>query len=89
MLAGMIGIDSLCFLSQAPLTSQLTALRLLCCRQLPLSELRHVHSLFGLRELDIFRSFDEPMDPHCAALAALRPPSAALPLLRSFTYTTD
>ena len=80
-------VDSLSFLAQAPLTSQLSRLVLSFCTKLPVAELRHVHSLLGLREMDIFGSFDEPMDPDCAALAALRPPSAALPLLESFTYT--
>jgi hypothetical protein len=80
-------VDSLSFLAQAPLTSQLSRLILSYCTKLPVAELRHVHSLLGLRELDICRSFVEPMDPDCDELMALRPPSAALPLLESFSFT--
>jgi hypothetical protein len=81
-----LGVDSLSFLAQAPLSSQLSRLVLWSCRQLPVAELRHVHSLRGLRELQIRTSFEEIMDPECDALAVLRPPSAALPLLRSFAF---
>ena len=81
-----LGIDSLSFLAQAPLTIRLSRLSLSGCKKLPVAELRHVHSLLGLRELGIHDSFDEQMDPDCDELTALRPPSAALPLLESFTY---
>jgi len=79
-------IDSLSFLSQAPLTDRLNILQLIRCAQLPVAELRHVHSLRGLRELSLHDSFAERLDPNCESLMALRPPSAALPLLESFSY---
>jgi hypothetical protein len=81
-----IGIDSLDFLAQPPMTGQLSSLTLSYCTRLPLAELRHLHELHGLRELSIDDSFNERVDPDCEALEALRPPSAALPLLRSFTF---
>jgi hypothetical protein len=56
------------------------------CRRLPVAELRHLHSLRGLLKLEIGASFDEQMDPDCDELMALRPPSAALPLLQSFSF---
>ena len=56
-----LAIDSLGFLAQAPLTAQLSSLTLSGCTKLPVAELRHVHALRGLRELDIFGSFDEAL----------------------------
>jgi hypothetical protein len=81
-----LGVESLSFLSVAPLTDHLSSLTLAGCAKLPVAELCHVHSLRGLRELFIFGSFDESLAPECAALVALRPPSAALPRLESFSY---
>ena len=52
------------------------------------AELRHLHSLRGLRELEIESSFDEQMQADCDELTVLRPPSAALPLLRSFSFSS-
>jgi hypothetical protein len=78
-------ISSLSFLALAPMTSQLSTLWLNHCAQLPVADLRHLHSLRGLRELDIEGSFDEKTGADCDELMALRPPSAALPLLRHFT----
>ena len=81
-----LGIDSLSFLAQEPMTSRLRRLVLSECKRLPVAELRHVHSLLGLRELAIDASFVEHVEPDFDALAALRPPSAVLPLLRSFVH---
>ena len=82
-----LGIDSLSFLAQPPLISQLSTLWLGYCTQLPAAELRHLHSLRNLRELDIYQSFSERIDPDCEWLTALQPPSTVLPLLQSFTYS--
>ena len=79
-----LDVDSLGFLSQAPLTSQLSSLVLSGCTELPLSELSHVHSLRGLKLLSLFESFTAPMDAH--SLSLFEPPSSVLPLLESFEY---
>jgi len=81
-----LDIDSLSFLAQPPLTGQLSSLTLSSCKNLPLAELRHLHSLRGLRELSLHYSFNERMEADCDCLTALRLPSAALPLLESFTF---
>ena len=77
-------IDSLSFLAQPPLTSQLRLLRLRHCTQLPLLELRHVQSLRGLRQLELCASFTAPLDEYSQSL--FRPPSLLLPLLEKFDY---
>jgi hypothetical protein len=77
-------IDSLAFLAQPPLTSQLVILDLSHCRQLPLAGLRHVHSLRGLKELWLNCSFSTPLDAESQSL--LTPPSILLPQLEKFTY---
>jgi hypothetical protein len=77
-------VDSLGFLAQAPLTSQLISLVLSDCRWLPLSELSHVRTLRGLKELALLESFTAAMDAHSLSLFEL--PSAALPLLQLFRY---
>jgi len=81
-----LDIDSLSFLAQPPLTSRLRRLELSDCRQLPLSELRHAHSLCGLRQLELIRSFSEPMDSLSPLLYT--PPSLLLPQLEQFEYAT-
>ena len=48
--------------------------------------MRHLYSLRVLHELSLHYSFNEEMEADCAALMALRSPSAALPLLESFSY---
>lgn len=77
-------IDTLSFLVQQPLSRQLTRLDLTDCKRLPLTELRHVHSLSGLETLRIQRSFDGLMDVHCQSLYT--PPSLLLPQLQKFDY---
>jgi len=77
-------VDSLGFLSQDPLTSQLSSLVLSGCRRLPLSELSHVRTLRSLQHLALLESFTAPMDAH--SLSLFKPPSAALPLLQAFRY---
>ena len=79
-----LSIDSLSFLAQPPLTSQLSRLELWACRQLPPAELRHVHALRGLKTLELFMSFVAPLDDYCQSLYT--PPSLLLPLLEEFTY---
>ena len=80
-----LSIVSLSFLSQPPLTDQLTCLHLNYCRQLPLSELRHVHALRGLKQLELLHSFDERLDDHSCAL--YEPPSTLFPRLETFEYS--
>ena len=77
-----LSIDSLSFLSLPPLTNQLSRLDLYGCRRLPLSELRHVHALGGLKTLELFSSFVAPLDDHAQSL--LEPPSALMPQLEQF-----
>ena len=77
-------VDSLAFLSQPPMTRQLSKLWLTSCRRLPLAEVRHVHALCGLEDLMLSGSFDAPMDERSQSL--LRPPSLLLPLLEEFSY---
>jgi len=72
-------IQSLAFIAQPPLTSQLVILELSHCRQLPLAELRRVFELRGLKKLWLNCSFSTPMDESCQAL--LTPPCALLPQL--------
>jgi len=79
-----LSIDSLSFLAQPPLTSQLVQLWIFGCSQLPLAELRRVQSLRGLRKLRVGRSFTEPLDDQTQSL--YRPPSAVMPLLEEFLY---
>jgi hypothetical protein len=78
-------IDSLSFLSQAPTTQHLSCLVLSSCNELPVAELRHVHSLRGLKTLILHRSFSAPLDDHSRWL--LTPPSLTLPKLEKFAYT--
>jgi len=80
-----LGIDSLAFLAQPPMTSQLSILCLRSCSQLPPTELRRIHSLRGLEYLNLSDSFSAPLDS--AALALLEPPSAVLPRLDDFWYS--
>ena len=77
-------VDSLGFLAQDPLTSQLISLVLSGCRRLPLAELSHVRTLRGLQHLALLESFTVPMDAH--SLSLYEAPSAALPLLQAFQY---
>ena len=77
-------IDSLSFLSQPPLTSQLSKLWLASCRRLPPGDLQHVHALRGLRTLSLSGCFTTPLGDHERALLA--PPSALLPLLQVLKY---
>jgi hypothetical protein len=67
------------------MTGQLTKLLLSCCTELPLTELRHVHALKGLKSLDLSESFNESMDSHSQSL--FTPPSALMPQLDKFEYT--
>ena len=78
-------VDSLSFLAQPPLTSQLRRLELWHCLWLPPGELRHVHSLRGLTKLELVHSFTAPLDS--AELALLEPPSAVMPRLDHFRYS--
>ena len=66
------------------MTRQLRQLWLTSCRRLPLSEVRHVHALCGLKDLMLSGSFDAPMDERSQSL--LRPPSLLLPLLEKLSY---
>ena len=77
-------VETLAFLAQEPMANQLTFLQLANCKQLPLTELRHVHALKCLKTLYLSRSFDSPMDAHCQSLYT--PPSLLLPRLDKFTY---
>jgi len=77
-------IDSLAFLAQPPLTSQLADLYLWSCEGLPPGELRHVHALLGLEKLELCLSFTVPLGAHDCAL--LTPPSILLPQLKEFVY---
>jgi hypothetical protein len=77
-------ITSLSFLAQEPMTRQLSQLWLFDCKQLPLTELRHVHALGGLTDLVVNDSFNEPMDALCRSLHT--PPSVLMPQLRGFAY---
>ena len=77
-------VDALSFLSQPPMTSQLSRFRLLSCSRLPPAELRHVHALRCLTALELVRSFEPPLDPDSRSLLTLR--SALLPLLEEFRY---
>ena len=80
-----LSIASLAFLTQPPLTSQLGSLVLNYCRRLPPAELRHAHSLRGLRSLELRLSLTAPLGDD--ELALLAPPSAALPRLEEFKFT--
>ena len=82
LLLDRLSIDSLSFVAQPPLTSQLRRLELWHCRWLPPAELRHVHSLRGLKTLKLFSAFAEPLDDDAQSL--LKPPSAVMPLLEDF-----
>jgi hypothetical protein len=82
---GCPNISTLAFLAQPPMTDQLASLMLVECRRLPLTELRHVHALRGLKELRLNESFDEPMDTMHQMLHT--PPSVLLPQLDVFKYT--
>ena len=82
-----LGIASLSFLAQAPMTQQLSSLVLHSCKQLPVIELRHVHALKGLKSLTIYRSFTSRLDAY--SLWLLTPPSIALPQLGQFAYTAQ
>jgi hypothetical protein len=81
-----LDIESLAFLAQPPLTSQLSRLDLSCCTRLPLTELRHVHALLGLEQLTVCQSFAAPLDSF--SRSQLTPPCALLPRLQQFEYTT-
>ena len=82
LLLDRLSIDSLSFLAQPPLTDQLSSLRLWGRRRLPLSELRHVHSLRGLKTLKLFSAFAEPVDDDAQSLAVM-------PLLEEFGCCDD
>lgn len=79
------GVSSLSFLAQQPMTQQLSTLHLDGCRQLPLTELRHVHSLRRLKVLGVVKSFNERMDSYSQSLYT--PPSVHMPQLDKFDYT--
>ena len=76
--------DSLSFLAQPPMTTQLSRLDLWNCQRLPLAELRHVHSLRGLTHLTLCQSFTAPLDEE--SRSQLAPPSLLLPRLEKFEY---
>ena len=80
-----VEIDSLAFLSQPPLTSRLSSLVLNYCRRLQPAELRHVHSLRGLRSLELRLSLTAPLDAD--GQRPYTPPSILLPQLRAFSYS--
>ena len=77
-----VRIDSLAYLAQPPLTSQLSRLKLFRCRRLPTDELRHVHGLRGLTHLTLHESFTAPLDAE--SRSQLTPPSPLLPALEAF-----
>lgn len=78
-------ITSLAFLAQEPMKSQLMLLDLDGCKDVPLTELRHVHSLHKLQKLFLIQSFTTTMDAHCQSFYT--PPSIVLPQLKSFIFT--
>jgi hypothetical protein len=77
-------ITTLAFLAQQPMTGQLTFFQLQNCKRLPLTELRHLHSLRALKELVLWRSLGAPMDALSHSLYT--PPSTLMPQLEKFTY---
>lgn len=79
-----LDIQSLSFLTQQPMTHQLTILQLSECTQLPLTELLKVHSLSRLEKLDLDQSFNVLMDANEQAIYT--PPSLVLPQLMLFRY---
>lgn len=81
-----LDIESLSFLSVDPggVAKQLTTLRLICCKKLPLADLDHVVALRSLEMLAIQGSFTEPMDAD--RQTSFRSPSRLMPTLTSFHY---
>lgn len=84
LLLGHLGIDSLAFLAQLPMTSQLRRLEVNCCKRLVPFEVRHIISLRALEQLTLTYSFTAPLFDD--ERAPLKPRSILLPLLAEFDY---